>query len=131
MILKKLWFFFGLLKFTIPVFILHLLIFKEPSLSQASSHFYYSIPFLYLLYFIFSKIILFMLVKVSERSFDNVGMAFLISTSVKMAVSYFILRPILNSPIDNKIEKINFFCIFILFLAIETIITIRLLNKKQ
>ena len=72
-----------------------------------------------------------MLVKVSEKSFDNVGMAFLISTSIKMAISYFILRPILNSPIDNKIEKINFFCIFILFLAIETIITIRLLNKKQ
>jgi hypothetical protein len=48
-----------------------------------------------------------------------------------MAVSYFIVRPILNSPLENTIEKANFFFIFILFLTIETLITIRLLNKKQ
>jgi hypothetical protein len=48
-----------------------------------------------------------------------------------MVVSFFIVRPILNSTTENTIEKANFFFIFILFLAIETLITIRLLNKKQ
>jgi hypothetical protein len=131
MIIKRLWFFFGLLKFTIPVFIIHLLLFHLPDLKAAAQNFYWSIPILYLIYFIFSKIILFLLVQVSTKNFDNVGMTFLVITSVKMAVSYFIVRPILNSPLENTIEKANFFFIFILFLTIETLITIRLLNKKQ
>lgn len=129
--LKRLWFFFGLLKYTIPVFIIHLLLFQLPDLKAAAQNFYWSIPILYLIYFIFSKIILFLLVQVSTKNFDNVGMTFLVITSVKMAVSYFIVRPILNSPLENTIEKANFFFIFILFLTIETLITIRLLNKKQ
>jgi hypothetical protein len=129
--LKRLWFFFGLLKYTIPVFIIHLLLFQLPDLKAAAQNFYWSIPVLYLIYFIFSKIILFLLVQVSTKNFDNVGMTFLVITSVKMAVSYFIVRPILNSPLENTIEKANFFFIFILFLTIETLITIRLLNKKQ
>lgn len=131
MILKRLWFFFGLLKFTVPVFIIHILLFQIPSLKEASQKFYLSIPIVYLIYFIFSKIILFILVQISKKNFDNVGMTFLVITSVKMAISYFIVRPILNSPIENTIEKVNFFVIFILFLIIETLITIRLLNKKQ
>ncbi|RXR33595.1 hypothetical protein EQG68_05050 [Flavobacterium piscinae] len=129
--LKRLWFFFGLLKYTIPVFIIHLLLFQLSDLKAAAQNFYWSIPVLYLIYFVFSKIILFLLVQVSTKNFDNVGMTFLVITSAKMAVSYFIVRPILNSPLENTIEKANFFFIFILFLTIETLITIRLLNKKQ
>lgn len=128
---KKLWFFFGLLKYTIPVFIIHLLLFQLPDLKVASQNFYLSIPELYLIYFIFSKIILFVLIQVSKKNFDNVGMTFLVITSVKLAMSYFIVRPILNSTTENTLEKANFFFIFILFLAIETLITIRLLNKKK
>jgi hypothetical protein len=129
--LKRFWFFFGLLKFTIPIFIIHFLLFQLPALKEASQKFYLSIPVLYLIYFIFSKIILFILVQISKKNFDTVGMAFLVITSVKMVVSFFIVRPILNSTTENTIEKANFFFIFILFLAIETLITIRLLNKKQ
>jgi hypothetical protein len=129
--LKRLWFFFGLLKYTIPVFIIHLLLFQLPDLKSAAQNFYWSIPILYLIYFVFSKIILFLLVQVSTKNFDNVGMTFLVITSVKLAITYFIVRPVLNSTTENTIEKANFFFIFILFLAIETLITIRLLNKKQ
>lgn len=129
--LKRLWFFFGLLKYTIPVFIVHILLFQLPDLKAAAQNFYWSIPVLYLIYFVFSKIILFLLVQVSTKNFDNVGMTFLVITSVKLAITYFIVRPVLNSTTENTIEKANFFFIFILFLAIETLITIRLLNKKQ
>jgi hypothetical protein len=131
MLLKRLGFLPSLLKITLSVFLLHLLIFQISTLSEAALKFYYSIPFLYLLYFMFSVIILSFLFKVSKSNFDNVGMTFLISTSIKMVVSYFVLRPILNSTEESTIEKVNFFIIFILFLAIETVITIRLLNKNQ
>lgn len=130
-LIKKLWSIYKYLLFIIPVFVIHLLIFQNATLNKASQGFYYSIPFLYLLYIIFSKIILFVIVKVSEKNFDNTGMTFLVCTTIKMAISYFIARPILNTSTENTIEQANFFFIFILFLAIETLITIRLLNKKQ
>lgn len=131
MFIKKLWDVYKYLLVIVPVFIIHLLVFQEPTLNKASQSFYYSISFLYLLYVVFTKFILFVIVKVSEKNFDNIGMTFLVCTAVKLAVSYFMLRPVLNSPTENTIEKVNFFFIFILFLAIETLITIRLLNKKQ
>ena len=131
MLIKKLWNVYKYLLVVVPVFIIHLLVFQEPTLNKVSQSFYYSIPFLYLLYIVFSKIILFVIVKVSEKNFDNTGMTFLVCTTIKLAVSYFILRPVLKLPTENTIEKVNFFFIFILFLAIETLITIRLLNKKQ
>jgi hypothetical protein len=130
-LIKKLWSIYKYLLFIIPVFFIHLVVFQNATLSKAAQDFYYSIPFLYLLYIVFSKIILFVIVKVSEKNFDSTGMTFLVCTSIKMAVSYFILRPILNSSSENTIEKVNFFAVFILFLAIETLITIRLLNKNQ
>jgi hypothetical protein len=130
-LIKKLWSIYKYLLFIIPVFFIHLVVFQNATLSKAAQDFYYSIPFLYLLYIVFSKIILFVIVKVSEKNFDNTGMTFLVCTTIKMAISYFIARPILNAPAENTIEQANFFFIFILYLAIETLITIRLLNKRQ
>ena len=130
-LIKKLWSIYKYLLFIIPVFVIHLLVFQNATLNKAAQDFYYSIPFLYLVYSIFSKIILFVIVKVSEKNFDHTGMTFLVCTTIKMAISYFIARPIINAPTENTIEQANFFFIFILFLAIETLITIRLLNKKQ
>ena len=129
--IKKLWNVFKFLLVLVPIFIVHMVVFQDPKLKNATQGFYYSIPFLYLLYSIFSKVILFVIVKVSEKNFDNTGMTFLVCTTIKMAISYFIARPILNAPTENTIEQANFFFIFILFLAIVTLITIRLLNKKQ
>jgi hypothetical protein len=130
-LIKKLWNVYKYLLFIIPVFVIHLIVFQDSELNKAVQGFYYSIPFLYLLYSVFSKIILFVIVKVSEKNFDNTGMTFLVCTTIKMASSYFIARPILNAPTENTIEQANFFFIFILYLAIETLITIRLLNKRN
>lgn len=113
-----------------PLYIVHCLVFLLPSLSAAQEKFYFSITFLYVLFFIFSKTILFVVKKVSEKSFDNTGMVFMIATFIKTGVVYFIIKPILDSK-DNQIEKLNVFFIFICFLLIETIITVRILNKKQ
>jgi ATP/maltotriose-dependent transcriptional regulator MalT len=69
---------------------------------------------------------------VQNKSFDNVGMSFLLTTSVKMIFCYLIVRPVLqrSSP-DNTIEKLNFFGLFVVFLAIETLFTIYLVNEKK
>lgn len=112
------------------LYIIHCLVFLLPNLSAAQENFYFSITFLYVLFFIFSKTILFVVKKVSEKSFDNTGMVFMIATFIKTGVVYFIIKPILDSK-DNQIEKLNVFFIFICFLLIETIITVRILNKKQ
>ena len=66
MLIKKLWNVYKYLLFIIPIFVIHLVFFQEPTLNEAAQGFYYSIPFLYLLYSIFSKIILFVIVKVYE-----------------------------------------------------------------
>ena len=123
-------FFKELFFFAFSLYVIHRLVFLLPSLNSAQENFYFSITFLYVLFFIFSKTILFIVKKVSEKSFDNTGMVFMIATSVKIGIVYFIVRPILVSQ-QNQIEKFNVFFIFICFLLIETVITMRILNKKQ
>lgn len=119
-----------ILFFAGAAYLLHKMIFSALKIDE--EHFYYSLETLYLLFFVLSITIMFIILKVKERSFDNVGMSFLLATSVKLILSGIILKPLLQ--LSNKmdtIQKKNFFAIFILFLAIETILTIRLLNKKK
>lgn len=122
-------FFKELFFFAFPLYIIHRLVFLLPSLNAAQENFYFSITFLYVLFFIFSKTILFILKKVSEKSFDNTGMVFMLATFIKTGIIYFIIKPIIDSQ-NNQIEKMNVFFTFICFLLIETIITVRILNKK-
>lgn len=99
---------------------------------KLESSFTYSILVLYGFFLSCSVVILFILLKVKEKSLDNVGFTFLLLTSGKMLLSYLFLQPILNSNSPNSSsEKINFFIIFIFFLAIETLVSIRILNNKQ
>ena len=124
---------FGILKKLTPValffLIIHVLLFKLPFLKEKETEFYYNTPILYLLFFVFSFLILIIVTKISEKNFDNTGMIFMVATSIKMVVAFFLVRPILYRE-DNKIEKINFFAVFILFLLLETIIAAKFLNKK-
>ena len=96
------------------------------------NQFIYSISLLYCFFFAFSAIILFALIQIRQQNINNVGYTFLLLTSIKMAGAYFFLKPILNSHSGAaKIEKFHFFGIFILFLIIETIMSIKILNNKQ
>ena len=100
--------------------------------AKAQSHFYYQLSFLYSLFCVFSMVIVLILIFIRQKNIDSVGQAFLLLTCVKMAGAYAVLYPILqlNGP-EAKIEKINFFIVFALFLTIETLVTIRILNNKQ
>lgn len=120
-----------LLIIAIILYALHKLVFFT-LLENADATFKYSLEILYVFFFISTAVIISMLIIIKKRSLDQVGMSFLLITSIKMIFCYVLLRPILLLETQNSsIEKINFFTLFILFLAIETLTTIRLLNNKQ
>lgn len=111
-------------------YLIHKFIFHLLKISETT--FVYSMETLYLLFLVMSTLVFIVVVKVKGRSFDNVGMSFLLATTVKMVFCYLILKPILRVDADdNSLEKVNFFVIFALFLTIETVLTIRILNEKQ
>lgn len=111
-------------------YLIHKTIFFVFKLNDADFH--YSLETLYVLFSGFSVVIMLVLLKIKQRSFDNVGMSFLLATSIKMILCFIILRPLLKVSNEiNSLDKKNFFVTFILFLTIETMLTIRILGKKQ
>src|SRR6478736_1256017 len=103
--LKKLLPFLILVIVSLALYLIHKIIFSVFNINQ--DQFHYSLETLYLFFAVLSAIIFKILLVVRERSFDNVGMSFLLSTSVKMIFCYLILRPILQVPkTNNPTEKI-------------------------
>ena len=127
---NNLLFFIRIFFFSFSLYVINRLVFLLHSLKQAEEKFHFSIDLLFLLFFGFLNLILFLVKKVSEKSFDNTGMVFMIATFLKTGIVYFIIKPILSLP-NNQIEKTNCLIVFMGFLVIETIITIGILNKKQ
>ena len=117
---------------SIPVYLVHKLFFFLNENHPKLQSFHFPIEVVYCFFFICSLLIILLLIKIKEKNIDNVGFTFLLVTFIKMALSYIILSPILNSGNSNiRTEKFIFFIIFALFLTIETIVTIRILNNKQ
>jgi len=99
---------------------------------NALNTFRFSLVEIYLFFTICSILIITTLIFVRKKNLDIVGYFYLILTMVKMGFAYFFLHQINQHTHDFlSYEKKNFFVSFILFLAIETLITIRLLNKNQ
>lgn len=116
--------------FALAAYVLHKAAFLVLDLN--SQTFYYSIEFLYLIFFGLSALLYLILLIVKKKNFEIVGMAFLFGTFTQMLIGYLILRPILeNHSAEVMVEKINFFITFILFLLFETLLTARLLNEKR
>lgn len=113
-------------------FILHKAFFYLNQNNPKYTNFIYPIEVLYGFFVICSILIILLLIKIKTKNIDSVGHTFLLVTSIKMVLSYALLYSILNSTRENiAIEKINFFIIFAIFLAIETVVTIRILNNNQ
>lgn len=94
--------------------------------------FHYSIEIIYLFFILFSAVMLFSLIKIKEIMPENVGMLFILATTVKAAFCYLLLRPVLAvSSETNTIEKKNILVVFLLCLFIDVFFTARLLNNKR
>lgn len=114
------------------LYLVHKLFFYFNRDNTNFQNFHASLESVYVFFFLCSVIIIYILIQVKAKSQENVGYVFLLVTCIKMGLSYMMLSPIAHSGNQNApIEKINFFIIFALFLAIETILTIRILNNKQ
>ncbi len=117
---------------SILVYLAHKLVFFLNENHPNLQGFHFPIEVVYGFFFVCSLLIVLILIKVNEINIDNVGFTFLLVTFIKMGLSYVILSPILNSGnLNVRTEKIDFFIIFALFLTIETIVTVRILNNKQ
>lgn len=116
---------------SIAVYLGHKMFFFLNETNPKFDNFHFPIEVVYGFFFVCSVIIVFILIKVKEKNIDHVGYTFLLVTFIKMAVSYAVLSPILDSGNPYvRIEKLNFFIIFALFLTIETVVTVRILNNK-
>ena len=114
------------------VYTIHKSILTFTPLKFEAAIFEFSLEKLYLLFSLMTIIIILILIKVKQKNLDNVGMTFLLITSLKMIICYTIGRPIIkqvNS--ENQLEKWSFFAMFIVFLLIETFFTIYLLNTEK
>ena len=79
---------------------------------------------------VLSLIIMTILNVVFSKNKDVVGMTFLLITSIKVGLIYFIGSYfILDS--GNPIEKWNFYGLFVMYLGLETIFTARRLNRTN
>jgi hypothetical protein len=110
--------------------VLHELLFHFffPELELA---FRYKIAMLYGFFFTCSLVIVFILIQVRQKNIDSVGNTFMLLTCIKMVIAYILLHPILQlEHAEVASEKTNFFAVFALFLVIETLVTIGLLNRK-
>jgi len=111
--------------------IIHFLILKFLVSDSIVESFRWPIKQLYLIFLIISSIIVIITERISKKNFDQTGMSFLVLTSVQLVLVYLIFKPLLNEDTVTTTEKLHGGFVFVLFLAIETLLIIQLLNKKQ
>lgn len=117
--------------FALVAFGLHSAIFYLFGLREIADGFYHPLINVYGFFVLCSIMILTILIVVREKSIDNVGQIFLLLTCSKMGIAFAMLYPVLEAARPNMaFERMNFFLIFALFLTVETIVTIRVLNKN-
>lgn len=113
-------------------FLIHKLTFYLLNFLTIENQFQYSILTLYGYFTFLSLVIIVILFFIKRKEINNVGNSFMLLTILQMPFAYLLLHSILNSSSKHaSFEKINFFIIFLLFLAIETVVSIRILNNKQ
>lgn len=109
----------------------HKILFLALGKEHLSEAFYHPIYSTYAFFAACSAVIVSILIVVRRKSIDNVGQVFLLLTCVKMGIAYWFLYPALQQRQEIAgFEKINFFIVFALFLTLETVLTIRVLNKR-
>ena len=116
---------------SIVLFVLHKALFFLFGYQNTEKEFCHSLLVLYSFFSVLSIIIMFFIIKIKDKNINSVGNLFVLLTFIEMVFAYILLKPILDT--DGKyiaFEKVNFFMIFAIFLTMQTIVTIRILNSK-
>lgn len=121
----------GVLVLTVgTIYLIHKLIFDFFKFNQ--NNFIFSLEQLYLAFGFFSLTIQLILIRVKEKNIDIVGNVFLLLTLIKMMVCFAFGSSILKQGVEqNHFQKWNFLILFLVFLTLETVLTIIMLNKKE
>ena len=99
--------------------------------SARMNNWQHDITTIYGFFFISSLLIVSILIRIKQKNIDSVGNTFMLLTCIKAVLAYVLLHPILESPqTDVAFEKANFFAVFAVFLTIETIVSVRLVQKS-
>lgn len=100
--------------------------------NSKEQQFMYPLEWVYALFFIATALVLWVLIRIKKNNINNVGFSSMLITTIKSGVAaYFFLQVLHAKGNGVAIEKYSFFIVFIIFLAIETVFTISILNKKQ
>ena len=123
---------FEILIASISAFIIHKVAFFFLNYLTIETTFQYSLFQVYLFFLICSISIVLILIEVKKRDIDNVGNGFLLLTLLKIGIAFLFANPIVSSASKFiEIERMDFFVVIAVFLTIETVVTIRILNNKQ
>ena len=113
-------------------YFLHSMVFKFLNVCLNQNIFKYSLQELYLYFSVFSIIIIALIIKIKQKNIDLVGNVFLLTTCVKLIVCFLLIRTSIDNPnFNHSLEKWNFLSMFMIFLILETVTTIVILNKKK
>lgn len=110
--------------FAICVGFLHFLIIQHVNT-------FFTVFQIYLFNFSVSTFSILVLFLINQQFKDKVGFVFMALGILKMMVTVYFLMPLINSNFENKIpDVLQFFFCYFLFLALESIITVKQLNKN-
>lgn len=113
-------------------YLIHKMIFFIFNLELNLNKFNFSLEELYFLFTILSLLITSISIFIKQKNIDLVGNVFVLITSIKLIGCFLFIQPyVSNKTFNNSLEKWNYFSLFLLFLILETSITVFILNKKK
>lgn len=113
--------------YTVVLFLVHHFVVSK---IFANYYFYYPTYSIYLFLFTITTIIILLTIVINKNYKEKTGFAFLALSVFKMLFSVVFLIPLIKSEMQNKLpDTISFFAAFFVFLTLETIFVIKIINK--
>ncbi|MFO7702876.1 MAG: hypothetical protein R6V37_07825 [Psychroflexus maritimus] len=117
----------------IILFVMHLVLMLITLLLENTvTEFFYSVPLVFLFFFISTLAVVFLITWVNQNFKDYVGFAFMGLLLVKgLACILFLIPSFLSEPKPNFKDLMLFFIPYFIFLAYEAVFSIRLINRSE
>lgn len=101
-------------------------------IESATTQFFYSVPLVYLFFFISTLIVVYLITWINQNFKDYVGFAFMGLLLVKgLASILFLIPSFLSEPKPNFKDLMLFFIPYFIFLTYEAVFSIRLINSSK